>query len=58
MADEYSFQASGVPQETIFDFQNRQHVWLPDSNSGNYPNASIVFDGAAISNSGRWLDAT
>ena len=58
MADEYSFQASGVPQENIFDFQSRQFTFLPDSNNGNYPNGSIVFDGASLSNSGRWIDAT
>jgi len=58
MADEYAFQASGVPQETIFDMQTRQFTWIPDNNQNSYPNGQILFDGAALSNSGRWIDPT
>jgi len=36
----------------------RQFTWIPDNNQNSYPNGQILFDGAALSNSGRWIDPT
>jgi hypothetical protein len=56
MADLYTFQSSTTPIEHPYLFQSRQFTFVPDSNSGNYPNGAVVFDLASLSNSGRWLD--
>ena len=45
--DETTFQTSVQPQETVFDFENRQFAWLPDSNNGAYSNGQIIFDAAS-----------
>ena len=45
--DETTFQHSLDPQQTEFEFSNRQFAWLPDSNNASYANGQIVFDCAS-----------
>ena len=45
--DETAFQNSLNPQETEFEFQSRQHIYIPDQNNGSYSNGQIVFDAAS-----------
>ena len=45
--DETTFQHSLDPQQTEFEFSNRQFAWLPDSNNSSYANGQIVFDCAS-----------
>ena len=54
--DETTFQHSLDPQETEFEFSNRQFAWLPDSNNSSYANGQIVFDCASLANSGKFID--
>ena len=54
MADETAFNLSTNPQETLFQFSSRQYTYIPDQNSGSYPNGSIVFDLASLANSGKF----
>ena len=56
MADEYSYSTSCEQQETEFEFSSRQYAYIPDQNSGNYPNSQITFDLASLSNSGKFVD--
>jgi len=56
--DEFAFHASGIPQDSVFDFQERQFVFTVDNNNQSYPSGSIIFDLASLSNSGRWIDFT
>lgn len=49
MADEYAFHASGIPQDNVFDFQERQFVFCVDNNNNSYPSGSIIFDLASLS---------
>ena len=53
MADEALLQDTLSPQETTFDFSNRQFAWIPDSNNSSYSNSQIVFDLASLANSGK-----
>ena len=54
--DETTFQHSLDPQQTEFEFSNRQFAWLPDSNNSSYANGQIVFDCASLANSGKFID--
>ena len=54
--DEASFQNSLNPDETEFEFSNRQFAWIPDSNNSSYANGQIIFDCASLSNSGKFVD--
>ena len=45
--DETTFQHSLDPQQTEFEFSNRQFTWLPDSNNSSYANGQVVFDCAS-----------
>ena len=54
--DETTFQHSLDPQQTEFEFSNRQFAWLADSNNSSYANGQIVFDCASLANSGRFVD--
>lgn len=56
MADEVAYSLSTSQQETLFDFSSRQYTYIPDQNSGSYPNGSIVFDLASLANSGKFWD--
>ena len=56
--DEFAYYNSQTEQKTEFIFNNAQHVYVPDQNSGSYPNGQVVFDLASISNSGKFLDIT
>ena len=53
--DEFAYYISQNEQKNEFLFQNVQHVWVPDQNSGSYPNGQILFDLASVSNSGNFL---
>jgi len=53
--DEFAYYNSQNEQKNEFLFQNVQHVWVPDQNSGSYPNSQILFDLASLSNSGRYI---
>ena len=55
MADEFSYSTSCEEQETDFEFSSRQFAYVPDQNSGNYPNSQITFDLASLSNSGKGI---
>jgi hypothetical protein len=54
--DEFAFYNSQNEQKTEFIFNNTQQVYVPDQNSGSYPNGQVVFDLASLSNSGKYLD--
>ena len=54
--DEFAYYNSQNEQKNEFLFQNVQHVWIPDQNSGSYPNSQILFDCASLSNSGKYID--
>lgn len=56
MADEVAFNLSTQQQETSFEFSSRQYTYIPDQNSGSYPNGSVVFDLASLANSGKFWD--
>jgi len=58
MADEYTFATSVAPQETDFEFSNRQYVWIPDNNNSSYPSGQVIYDLAGLSNSGKFVDYT
>ena len=54
--DEFAFYNSQNEQKTEFIFNNAQQVYVPDQNSGSYPNGQVVFDLASLSNSGKYID--
>jgi hypothetical protein len=54
--DEFAFYNSQQEQKTEFIFNNAQQVYVPDQNSGSYPNGQVVFDLASLSNSGKYID--
>ena len=54
--DEFAFYNSQNEQKTEFLFSNTQQVYVPDQNSGSYPNGQVVFDLASLSNSGKYID--
>ena len=54
--DEFAFYNSQNEQKTEFIFSNTQQVYVPDQNSGSYPNGQVIFDLASLSNSGKYLD--
>ena len=54
--DEFAFYSSQQENKTEFIFQNLQHVYVPDQNSGSYPNGQVLFDLASLSNSGKYID--
>ena len=54
--DEFAYYNAQNEQKNEFLFQNVQHVWVPDQNSGSYPNGQILFDLASLSNSGKYID--
>ena len=56
MADEVAFNVSTNQHETLFEFSSRQYTYIPDRNSGSYPNGSVVFDLASLANSGKFWD--
>ena len=56
MADEYTFAKSLAPQDTEFEFDTRQFVFIPDQNNSAYPNGQVQFDLAGLSNSGKFVD--
>ena len=56
MADETAFNLSTNPQETLFQFSSRPYTYIPDQNSGSYPNGSVVFDLASLANSEKFWD--
>ena len=54
--DEFAFYNAQNEQKTEFIFSNTQQVYVPDQNSGSYPNGQVIFDLASLSNSGKYLD--
>ena len=56
MADEFTWASSVSPQDTDFQFDSRQYIFVPDQNSQSYPNGQISLDLAGLSNSGKWID--
>ena len=54
--DEFAYYNSQQEQKTEFIFNNAQQVYVPDQNSGSYPNGQCVFDLASLSNSGKYID--
>ena len=54
--DEFAYYNAQNEQKNEFLFQNVQHVWCPDQNSGSYPNGQVLFDLASLSNSGKYID--
>ena len=54
--DEFAYYNSQNEQKTEFIFSNTQQVYVPDQNSGSYPNGQVVFDLASLSNSGKYID--
>ena len=54
--DEFAFYNSQQEVKSEFIFDNVQHVYIPDQNSGSYPNAQVLFDLASLSNSGKYID--
>ena len=54
--DEFAYYNSQNEQKTEFIFSNTQQVYVPDQNSGSYPNGQVVFDLASLSNSGKYVD--
>jgi len=54
--DEATLHLSQADQETQFPFMTKQVVYIPDQNSGSYPNGQITFDCASLSNSGKFID--
>ena len=56
MADEYTFASSLADQDTDFQFDTRQFVYIADQNNGSYPNSQVTFDLAGLSNSGKFVD--
>jgi hypothetical protein len=56
MADEFTFHQSQAEQQTHFQFESRQYVWISDQNSGSYPNGQLTFDLSSIANSGKYVD--
>ena len=54
--DEFAYYNSQQEQKTEFIFNNAQQVYVPDQNSGSYPNGQVVFDLASLSNSGKYID--
>ena len=56
MSDEYTFHQSQSEQQTHFQFESRQYVWISDQNSGSYPNGQLTFDLSSIANSGKYVD--
>ncbi len=55
MADSFALQSSLEQQAQEHLMQNRQFVYIADSNSSSY-NQSLLFDCAGLSNSGKYLD--
>ena len=39
--DEFAYYNAQNEQKNEFIFQNVQHVWVPDQNSGSYPNGQV-----------------
>jgi hypothetical protein len=56
MADEFAIHQSMMPQDENKIAQSLQYTYITDSNSSSY-NQQIIFDGASITNSGRYFDA-
>ena len=56
MADEATLRHSMEQQETVFDFDSRQYVYIADTNNGSYANGQIVFDCGGLANSGKFVD--
>ena len=54
--DEFAFYNSQQEIKSEFIFDNVQHVYVPDQNSGSYPNGQVLFDLASLSNSGKYID--
>jgi hypothetical protein len=46
--DEFAYYNSQNEQKNEFIFQNVQHVYVPDQNSGSFPNGQILFDLASL----------
>jgi hypothetical protein len=56
MADTFSYNHSLEEETNDYLFQNKQFLWIPDVNNGSYLQNQIVYDLAAIANSGRPVD--
>jgi hypothetical protein len=58
MADEYVLAKSmdETINQTEFNVNTRQFVWVNDSNSGSYSSGQISFDLTSIANSNRYVD--
>jgi len=56
MTDYYTYNQSMESQKQEFLFENRQYLNVTDNSGGTYPNGSITWDCAAISNSDRLID--
>jgi len=54
-ASQYVLHSSREPMANHFDFSTKQFCYIPDSNGSNYPNGTITFDLASLSNSGRYI---
>ena len=53
--DEFSYYNSQQEIKSEFIYSNVQHVYVPDQNSGSYPNGQVLFDLASLSNSGKYI---
>ena len=56
MADEYIFASSLADQDTEFQFDTRQFVYINDQNNSSYSNSQVQFDMSSFANSGKWID--
>ena len=54
--DEFSYYNRQQEIKSEFIYSNAQHVYVPDQNSGSYPNGQVLFDLASLSNSGKYID--
>lgn len=54
--DQFILASSMMPQNSEFITEKRDIITLNDTNGGSYSGGSIIFDGNAISNSGRAAD--
>jgi hypothetical protein len=57
MADQFTLQSSLEEQSSDFLSQNKQYVYITDSNSGSYNGGQVTMEMSSIANSGKYFIA-
>jgi hypothetical protein len=57
MADQFTLQSSLEDQSDDYLFQNKQFVYITDSNSGSYNGGQVTLEMSSIANSGKYFNA-